>query len=157
MRHVTVLVGLVVSLAIPALAAAEDRCCPVNGHFETRLVPPADWASPVGLCTSGRVWGGLYGTYFFTMPSLRPTVQPAVPTIEFFTGASAITISGGSIQGIDTGTLDRPPGAGGFASLITFVGGTGSAAGALGQIRLRGELDAQSGITSGDDNGELCQ
>jgi hypothetical protein len=103
------------------------------------------------------VWGGLHGTYFFTMQSLQPTGQPAVPTINFFTGASSITISGGTVQGVDTGTIDLPPGAGGFASLITFIGGSGAAAGASGQIRLRGELDAASGITSGDYMGELCR
>jgi hypothetical protein len=152
--------GLVVGAAILLCAAparGDQSCRPVNGHFEARLVPPADCASPVGVCTSGRVWGGLRGTYFFTMESLAPTGQPAVPSILFFTGKSDIRIAGGTVQGVDTGTIDLPPGAGGFASLITFTGGTGAGAGTSGQIRLRGELDAASGITSGDYVGMMCR
>ena len=45
--------------------------------------------------------------------------------------------------GTDTGTLDLGPNEG-FASLITFTGGTGKMIGASGQIRLRGLLDQQT-------------
>lgn len=56
---------------------------------------------------------------------------------------------------VTAGTLDLGPD-GGFASLITFTGGTGRMAGASGQIRLRGPLDQEEGTTSGDYIGTLC-
>jgi hypothetical protein len=40
--------------------------------------------------------------------------------------------------------------------LITFTGGTGSMAGASGQIKLRGTLDLVEGTTVGDYIGTLC-
>jgi hypothetical protein len=60
------------------------------------------------------------------------------------------------LLGVDTGTIDLPPGQGGFASLITWTGGTGTFAGATGQIRLCGFLDAVAGTTSGDYGGSIC-
>ena len=100
-------------------------------------------------CTAGRVWGGLQGTDAFKMPT-PPQPSGAVPTISFFTGDSVITTkSGDLVYGKDTGALDFGPG-GGFASLITFTGGTGAMQNASGQIRLRGQLDPLDGTTSGD-------
>lgn len=67
---------------------------------------------------------GIQGTYAFMMTSLSSTAEAfEVPTIL---------------------------GAGGFASLITFKDGSGPAAGTLGQIRLRGELDQVAATTAGD-------
>jgi hypothetical protein len=60
------------------------------------------------------------------------------------------------LHGTDTGSLDLSP-LGGFASLITFTGGTGDIARATGQIRLRGELDQAAGTTVGDYIGNLCK
>ena len=80
-----------------------------------------------------------------------------VPTIVFFTGRSTIFLkSGDQLLGTDTGSIDLPPGLGGFASLITFTGGSGAMAGATGQIRLRGEFDPAEATTSGDYIGTLC-
>jgi hypothetical protein len=72
------------------------------------------------------VWGGIQGSYTFTMTTIVPS-----------------------------GALDLGP-LGGFASLITFTGGTGAMAGATGQIRLRGELNQAEGTTTGDYIGTLC-
>lgn len=85
------------------------------------------------------------------------SVFGGVPTILFFTGKSTIFLkSGDQLLGTDTGSIDLPPGQGGFASLITFDGGTGDMSGATGQIRLRGEFDAAAATTSGDYIGKLC-
>jgi hypothetical protein len=153
--------------AIPVLAAvlmsavparADQHCKPVVGSFEAHVVTDGCLAAPGLLCTSGRVWGGLQGTYFFTMASAVPTnaVAPseaAVPSILFFTGNSTVALKSGiEARGIDTGSIDLPTlgGQGGFASLITFSGAV------TGQIRLRGEFDPVAGTTTGDYLGTIC-
>lgn len=135
-------------------------CKPVIGHFEASVVPPGEGHCPPlagAFCTAGRVWGGIQGSYEFVMtgaiPAASVTAVPVPPGIEnilFFTGRSTVALkNGGQIEGTDTGSIDLPPGAGGFASLITWDGGAG-------QIRLRGEFDAAAGSTSGDYIGTLC-
>jgi hypothetical protein len=82
-----------------------------------------------------------------------------VPSVLFFTGKSTIFLkSDDELLGTDTGSIDLPDlgGLGGFASLITFNGGTGAMSTASGQIRLRGEFDPKAGTTSGDYLGTLC-
>ena len=134
-------------MIVPLAAAAESTCKPVVGHFEASIVPPPDCHSPI-LCTAGRVWGGLQGTYAFAMTSLQPS--GAVPSISFFTGDSEVTLKNGEVvHGTDTGSIDLGPD-GGFASLITFSGGT------TGQIRLRGQLNLMEGTTTGDYLGTIC-
>jgi hypothetical protein len=143
---------LTAAMVIPVSA---QQCKPLVGSFEAQ-VQPAN-TCPGVLCTAGNVWGGIQGTYRFTMDKIIPNGEPEVPTISFFTGHSIIALkSGDELFGTDTGTIDLPPGHGGFASLITFTGGTGAMANATGQIRLRGEFDAVAGITSGDYIGTVC-
>ena len=110
------------------------------------------------LCTAGRVWGGIQGTYQFVMTGAIPSSTiGGVPSILFFTGKSTVFLKkGDQVFGTDTGSIDVPPGLGGFASLITFTGGTGDSASTTGQIRLRGDFNAVDGTTSGDYIGTLC-
>ena len=138
-----------------------QNCKPVVGHFEALLVPPGVGhcpSDPAVFCTAGRVWGGIQGNYQFVMTGAIPSASiGGVPTILFFTGKSEVFLkSGDQLLGTDTGSIDLPPGQGGFASLITFDGGTGNMSGATGQIRLRGEFDAVEATTSGDYIGKLC-
>jgi hypothetical protein len=149
----TVLFGVLITLCLANAAFADQQCKPVVGHFEAHVVPPPDCTAP--FCSAGRVWGGIQGSYTFAMTTIESSV--VVPSIMFFTGQSAITLkSGDLLHGTDTGALDLGP-LGGFASLITFTGGTGEMAGATGQIRLRGQLDLAEGTTSGDYIGTLCK
>ena len=144
----------------PSVASADQQCKPVVGSFEARIVPVSD-GCPVPfplLCTAGRVWGGIQGNYAFTMSNVMPNGEPDVPTILFFTGHSQVGLKSGElVLGTDTGSIDVPPGQGGFASLITFhPGGSGAMANATGQIRLRGDFDPVAGTTSGDYLGTIC-
>ena len=160
MRKISILVVLIpVITAAPLLA--DSVCKPVNGHFEATVVPPGAGhcpSVPGTLCTAGRVWGGIQGNYQFVATGFLPSATiGGVPSVFFFTGKSTIFLkSDEELLGTDTGSIDLPDagGLGGFASLITFTGGTGSMSGATGQIRLRGELSA--GTTSGDYLGTLC-
>ena len=159
MRALTILSAAGLVLALESPARADPTCKPVVGSFLAQITTNGCTAGPGLLCTSGRVWGGIQGNYFFTMASLVPTpaVAPptaSVPSIFFFTGNSVVALKdGGQALGIDTGTIDLPfvpGGQGGFASLITFGGPVS------GQIRLRGELDPVAGTTSGDYLGTIC-
>jgi hypothetical protein len=143
------------------VAWASETCKPVVGSFEAAVVPPGQGHCPAiagTLCTAGRVWGGIQGNYQFIMTGAIPAaVIGGTSTVLFFTGHSTIFLKqGDQLLGIDTGSLDLPPGQGGFASLITFAGGSGSRAAASGQIRLRGEFSATDGTTSGDYIGNVC-
>jgi len=82
--------------------------------------------------------------------------KPVVGHFEAFVVPPIFLKSGDTLLGTDTGSIDLPPGQGGFASLITFDGGTGAMSGATGRIRLRGEFSASEGTTSGDYIGTLC-
>lgn len=150
---------LLAASVAPALGA--PTCKPVVGHFEALVVPPGQGhcpSDPGAFCTAGRVWGGIQGNYQFVITGAIPAATVGgVPTVLFFTGRSTIFLkSGDQLLGADTGSIDLPPGLGGFASLITFDGGTGNTAGATGQIRLRGEFNAAEGTTNGDYIGTLC-
>jgi hypothetical protein len=121
---VAMLLALCVVLVVPVAA---QQCKPVVGSFEADVQPANTCPGP--LCTAGHVWGGIQGDYRFTMKKISPNGEPEVPTIFFFTGHSIVTLkSGDELFGTDTGTIDLPPGQGGFASLITFTDGTGGMA-----------------------------
>ena len=68
------------------------------------------------LCTAGRVWGGIQGQYQFVVSGVVPAATiGGIPTAIFFAGQSTIHLKNGStVTGIDSGTLDPPPGQGGF-------------------------------------------
>lgn len=152
----------VLSLLVSVASAYGNQSCKLAvGNFEAFVVPPGQGhcpSIPDVFCTTGRVWGGIQGSYQFVMTNATPSVLTGgVPTIVFFTGKSTIFLkSGDQLLGTDTGSIDLPPGQGGFASLITFDGGTGNMTGATGQIRLRGEFNAAEGTTSGDYIGTVC-
>ena len=108
------------TIAAMVVPAAAQHCKPLVGSFEAEVQPASSCPGP--LCTAGHVWGGIQGDYRFTMDKIIPNGEPEVPTISFFTGHSIISLkSGDQLFGTDTGTIDLPPGKGGFASLITRV------------------------------------
>jgi hypothetical protein len=152
---------VLVGTAALAPAVAAQQCKPVTGRFEAAVVPPGVGHCPPdadAFCTAGRVWGGIQADYQFVMTGALPSeLLGGVPTILFFAGQSAVQLdTGDQLTGTDTGSIDLPPGLGGFASLITWTGGTGAMTGASGQIRLRGEFNPAEGKTSGDYTGTLC-
>ena len=147
----TVRIAALAVAALTPLAASAQTCKPVNGHFEATVLPAAQCdAAPPLICTSGRVWGGIQGTYEFTMSAAAPAeLLGGAPGSLFFGGQSAIALKDGTaVGGTDTGTIDLFV-HGGFASLISFHTGAG------GQIRLRGQLEGN--VTRGDYVGTLCR
>ena len=158
--HLLITSALTLTVGV-ASADGLPPCRPVNGHFEAVIVAPGEGHCPPAdttLCTAGRVWGGIQGTYQFVQTAVHPSVlMGGVPTVIFYTGQSTVSLKSSDLLiGTDTGAIDVPPGQGGFASLITWTGGTGEMSAASGQIRLNGELDAGSGTTSGEYTGTVC-
>ena len=153
------LVAVLVALAStvqPSSPAPAKNCRAVKGAFVAKLVQPP--ACPEGsVCTAGKLTGGLTGTYEFHVTKAPVEAgAPAPPTVRFFVGQSTVTLKNGDVLiGTDTGTIDMPPGLGGFASLITWTEARGKITNAGGQIRLRGILDPATG-TSGDYEGNVC-
>ena len=145
----TLIAASILFAASPVFA---QTCKPVVGSFEAVVVPAGQQHCPPGaqLCTAGRVWGGVQGTYQFVMSDQHPSIfmRDGMPTIIFFTGRSVVSLkSGERIVGTDTGSIDVVRG--GFASLITFDNEGG-------QIKLRGDFDPAAGTTNGDYVGTLC-
>ena len=144
------ILALVLSCAAPLFAA--DGCKKISGQFEDMAVPPGQGHCPAGaeVCTAGRMRGSMNGAYQFVMTESVPSgPRGGTSTVNFFTGQIAVSLQlKHSVNGIETGTVDRAEG--GFVSLITWTDG------ARGQIRLRGQLDSASGRTSGDYAGTIC-
>jgi hypothetical protein len=88
------------ALCCAGVANAAQQCKPVVGSFEALVQPPDTCSGP--LCTAGRVWGGVQGTYRFTMDKIIPNGEPEVPTIMFFTGHSSVSLRNGDPRSVPT-------------------------------------------------------
>jgi len=141
--------ALIAMLAAPVAARAKD-CKRVSGPFSA--VPPASCASPVGICTHGRLTGGLDATYDF----VADTQTVVFPTAEL-TGHSTITIDKGGavLLGEDTSTLSLLTGD--FTTTVHIVGGTHQYKRGSGTIVAVGVFDFATGATSGIYTGTICK
>jgi hypothetical protein len=141
--------ALAAVLAAPGAARAKD-CTNVSGPFSA--VPPATCASPVGICTHGRLTGGLDAAYDFVADS-----QTVAFPIASLTGHSTITIDKGGAQllGQDTSTLSLLTGD--FTTTVHIVGGTHQYKRAGGTIVAVGVFDFATGATAGTYSGRICK
>jgi len=116
------------------------------------VAPPATCASPVGICTHGRLTGGLNATYDF----VADTQTVVFPTAAL-TGHSTITIDkGGAILlGQDTSTLSLLTGD--FTTTVHVVGGTHQYKKGGGTIVAVGVFDFATGATAGTYSGTICK
>jgi hypothetical protein len=141
--------ALAAMLAAPGVALAKD-CTQVSGPFSA--VPPASCASPVGICTHGRLTGGLTATYDFVADS-----SGGIFPIAALTGHSTITIDkGGAILlGQDTSELSLVTGA--FTTTVHIVGGTHQYKKGSGVLVAVGVFDFATGATAGTYSGTVCK
>src|SRR5712671_6035164 len=110
-----VAVAVAAAVALPGRAGAKD-CQDVSGPFSA--VPPATCASPVNICTHGRLSGGLSATYDFVADA-----QTIAGTTANLTGHSTITTDKGAVlHGQDTSALSLVTGQ--FTTTVHIVGGT---------------------------------
>ena len=136
-----------------ALRADEDEraCKPVHASIVTTLVAcPADFASPVGLCTVGTVDSGvLKGTTRFRALSFDPATG-------MYTGELIITTRSGTVTLRDMGAITPA----GFFETEVVTSGTGRLKHATGVLTAQGSLTF-SGLMlvgfSGTLSGEICR
>jgi len=146
---ITFLMAATIALTIVSNEAmAKVNCLPVNGHLKEQQVPCPS------LCTTGRMNGGIRGTYNFALTTLLP-VDPAIPTVVHFSGTTTITTREGDLNLIDAGGFDTAS-PGHFANLLTIVGGTGGLSGASGHLFLFGNFDPATETGASDYRGEVC-
>lgn len=113
-------------------ASADSSVKTVNGHVEDQVVTDP-CASPVGICTVGRLTGGIQGDLEFTITSLAPTDAPGV---LLFTAVSTIRTATGDIHCADSGSFNTTSGSDGEGvHLCHITGGTGEFAGASGYLQ----------------------
>jgi hypothetical protein len=127
----SVLLAATVAL-VATHASADSSVKTVNGHVEDQVVSDP-CASPVGICTVGRLTGGIQGDLEFTITSLAPTNAPGV---LFFMAVSTIRTATGDIYCADSGSFNTTSGSDGEGvHLCHITGGTGEFQGASGYLQ----------------------
>jgi hypothetical protein len=108
------------ALAASSAVADEHGCKPVDATIVTSFVAcPADFQSPVGLCTQGTIDSGpLKGTTLFR----AMTLVPGSADTMLYTGELRITTKHGTVTLKDAGVLDAASGR--YFEAQTVVGGT---------------------------------
>jgi hypothetical protein len=131
-------------------ARADSSVKTVNGHVEDQVVS-VGCQSPYGLCTAGRLTGGIQGDLEFTITSLAPTAAPGVLLV---TAASTIHTATGDINCNDSGSFNTAPASDGEGvHLCRITGGTGEFLGASGYLQETFNFIGSSGV--GDYKGKI--
>lgn len=159
MKHALLALALLLALAPPLLATAQSRratCQEREGTFESVLVTdPTRCHSPIGMCTSGVLEGGIEGTYDFTFLSMIP--DPLDPFVVHYTGRSVITTAAGHLYGEDTGTMRfAADGTAAFVTTVSVLSGDGCFRDAGGRVVAPGVLDMTTGNAAGEYYASLC-
>jgi len=150
--RMTPTVAIAAVLLAAARPASAGECKPVFGHFTSSPIT-IGCTSPVGFCTTGRLIGGIQGSYAFTMLTAAPAAVPNPAGVSFYTGRSEVSLHhGGTVVLADAGAIDLNPfGSGKMAALLSVIGGATS-----GFLQLRGSIDFATGVVTGDYFGEIC-
>lgn len=152
MRFTSTAILAVGLLASSALRAEEEHACKqVKSSIITSFIAcPADFPSPVNMCTVGTVASGpLKGTTRFRALSIA--LGP-VPKTVVYTGELIITTKHGTLTINDTGLLDL--GTGAFVETDLIVHGTGRFEEATGTLVSNG-FDIGTGFV-GSIGGSVC-
>jgi len=135
------LLALVAGIALVATQAPASDTKHLTGHLSSQAVTGPDCTSPVGLCTAGRLIGGIHGEFEFTGTSLTPSSTPGV---FFYTGTIVVHTAKGDLTCTDAGAYSFAP-TGEVVDLCTITGGTGELAGATGSIQISGVFTFDGG------------
>jgi hypothetical protein len=129
------------SLPSGVARADEQKDIEVQGTLASTQVVGDACHSPIGLCTSGTMTGGLAGTFTYTAKSLL--VLPDGVT-GIFDGTLVLTTRNGTITEHDHTTANLVTGA--LVDVITILCGTERWEGASGTIYLQGSFNFASGV-----------
>lgn len=139
-------------------STANAACKIVRGSLEERAVAPAECASPVGLCTTGNVFGKITGQFRFTASSIVNSVDTGTTGVVFVTGDSIFTnVTFGNKRGTITtksAAVYKTTGEGELSDIQIITGGTGGLVGATGTVQLLGNFINGSGTSSFE--GTIC-
>jgi len=124
-----------------ARADGEGNANQVEGTLASTQVVGDACHSPLGLCTSGTLTGGLAGTFFYTADSL--VVLPDGIT-GVFDGTIVLQTKHGIITEHDHTTANLQTGQ--LVDVITILSGTDHWAGATGTLNLVGSFDFATGV-----------
>jgi hypothetical protein len=95
------------------------------------------------LCTSGTLTGGLSGTLDYALTTMNATPNPDVVVLH---GVITVTRASGTLTGPDVTLWNLATGH--FVSSTKFTSGTGSYAGATGNMFIVGTFDLAAGLGS---------
>jgi PPE-repeat protein len=128
-------------LAMAALALG-GTSKPAEAHleFETGTLSTHLVACDT-LCTSGTLTGGLAGRLDFTLTTMNATPNPDVVILL---GTITVTTATGTLSGPDVTLWNLSTGQ--FVDNTTFNAGTGSFAGAKGDLLIIGTFDLAAGV-----------
>jgi len=141
--------ALAAVLAAPVLSQARD-CTDAAGAFSAEA--PESCTSPIGICTHGKLTGGLRSTYDF----VADTQDDSGP-VASLTGHSTITLAKGKsvLHGQDTSTVAHDNGA--FTTTVKVAGGTRQYEHASGTVVAIGTFDFTTHATKGTYNAHICK
>jgi hypothetical protein len=128
----------------------------VTGYF-TEQAFAQGCASPVGLCLTGIISGGVRGTFQTTVNTLTPSADTPITGALSFTSDTIIHAQMGKQSGdvfIKNIGAYRTIGKGEIIDLQIITGGTGGFVGASGVVRTAGTFTA--GIGNSDYVGSVC-
>jgi hypothetical protein len=146
-------VGLLAVALVSGSTAEAASCKTARGSLTLNTVTGPECTSPVGLCVSGPLTGGLSGHAFVTVTSIIPTADTPTTSVVFLTADTVITTKKGTLS-LKEGTMLQTSGPGEFSTLLKPVAGTGEWAGATGVYRSDGTFDGSTAV--GKYVAEIC-
>jgi hypothetical protein len=130
---------------------ADPDVLTVSGNSSSQRVTGPECASPVGLCTRGRMTGTITGEYRSVATELIPS---SVPGVLYVRATTVITTDGGELTVEEHAVVNSSPeGFGEHTSLGEITGGTGVWAGASGYLHAVG--DSSSGANTSTLSGKV--
>ena len=141
-------------IAAPAVAFADTQCKPILAVQRDVLVTDG-CSSPVGFCAAGTFKGnhGFRGAFFFSAVSFDPILSDPLGRLVV-PGISTYTTDDGVLTISDVSVFDTARGT--FAGVGRITQGTGSFAGATGDIFTTGRVQADGVSFITDTTGEIC-
>jgi hypothetical protein len=143
-RALAVIVFVCMTGAIPTLASADENETQVAGTFTTQVV------ACTTLCTHSVYAGELAGTSDFTLISLEGTSNPDVVR---YVGTLILHTAHGDLVGQDIGLWNTATGK--YTDTYQVTSGTGIYVDATAVLKLKGTLDAVTGMGSSTYQGTI--